>query len=146
MLQTCLGNSIGPVILSLQLTVYYNCFYSYGLTFSNQCLFKMAVCLFLDSMVMWSHYQARQNPGFVEMLNSGSKEESVVTETTCKICNVPKTAQVHHCSKCNRCVFLMDHHQSWTNQCVGYNTIKHFFLFMFYCGLAGFFGVITLIS
>jgi len=38
----------------------------------------------------------------------------------------------------------MDHHCMWTNQCVGYHTLKHFFLFTLYLSLLCLFGVVTI--
>lgn len=39
----------------------------------------------------------------------------------------------------------MDHHCMWTNQCVGYNTMKHFLLFTLYVSLICLFGVCTIL-
>lgn len=38
----------------------------------------------------------------------------------------------------------MDHHCYFTNNCIGYNTLKAFWLFLFYSGLMSFFGVTTI--
>ena len=47
----------------------------------------------------------------------------------------------HHCSICQRCVYKMDHHCPWTNNCVGYLTMKPFLLFLFYVTNLCFFTV-----
>lgn len=46
---------------------------------------------------------------------------------------------MHHCGKCNHCVYKMDHHCPWTDNCVGYLTLKPFILFLFYVSLVCFF-------
>ena len=63
----------------------------------------------------------------------------------CKKCRAIKTPQVHHCRICDRCVFLMDHHCWWTNNCVAYGTIRPFFLFCTYLILLTCVGVPTII-
>jgi len=88
-------------------------------------------------MFKWAHTMARRDPGYVphESLEKQVAEELGVGG--CKKCDtILKTPLVHHCKKCDKCVFLMDHHCMWTNQCVGYGTMKHFYLFVFYLGLA----------
>lgn len=37
----------------------------------------------------------------------------------CEPCGMVKPARSHHCSICQRCVYLMDHHCPWINNCVG---------------------------
>jgi len=50
----------------------------------------------------------------------------------CNLCGSYKVWGTHHCSKCKRCVYKMDHHCPWTDNCVGYLTVKPFLLFLVY--------------
>jgi len=61
----------------------------------------------------------------------------------CRRCGALKVDGVHHCSKCNKCVYKMDHHCPWTDNCVGYINIKPFMLFLFYAALLSLYGVLN---
>jgi palmitoyltransferase len=115
----------------------------YSKTFETGCLANFVVCLILNVMIVWSHYKAsKSDPGFI------TKTEYIQLnscERLCKKCGASKTELVHHCSSCDRCVFLMDHHCWWTNNCVGYNSFKSFYLFSVYVMLLTIFGITTII-
>jgi len=94
-------------------------------------------------------YEAiRQNNKILhEMKENKAKEEEIeryykdkVMEEThdklqeqlkdCKNCKVPKIVRSHHCQICGYCVFKMDHHCPWINNCVGLNNHRYFILFL----------------
>jgi len=48
----------------------------------------------------------------------------------CRHCKQPKPLRAHHCTICGYCVFKMDHHCPWINNCVGQNNHRYFILFL----------------
>lgn len=113
----------------------------------------------INLMAFWSYYTAYSgDPGLIKwehfrerklLMDTKNKEKwrKVEVEKSkppplekgeernkneCHRCGVIRVAGVHHCSKCGRCVYKMDHHCVWTDNCVGWLTIKPFMLFNFY--------------
>ena len=62
----------------------------------------------------------------------------------CEPCKSYKPSRAHHCSQCARCVYLMDHHCPWVNNCIGAGNQKHFVLFLLYTFLAAVYGVVLM--
>jgi palmitoyltransferase len=45
----------------------------------------------------------------------------------CRKCDMNwKPERAHHCSECGQCIFKMDHHCPWINNCVGGKNMKYF--------------------
>jgi hypothetical protein len=54
----------------------------------------------------------------------------------CIRCLKSKPDRCHHCSICNTCILMMDHHCPWLNNCIGFNNYKYFFDTIFYCTIS----------
>mmetsp|Transcript_6087 Transcript_6087/g.8687 ORF Transcript_6087/g.8687 Transcript_6087/m.8687 type:complete len:285 (+) Transcript_6087:79-933(+) len=48
----------------------------------------------------------------------------------CKVCQLTKAFRVHHCSTCERCIYKMDHHCMFINNCVGARNQKMYIQFL----------------
>ncbi|KAG0682394.1 palmitoyltransferase swf1 [Pichia californica] len=52
-------------------------------------------------------------------------------ETQCSTCKFNKPSRSKHCSVCDKCVLMFDHHCVWLNNDVAYYTYRWFLLFLF---------------
>ena len=56
-----------------------------------------------------------------------SQHAHVIENGRCHLCNITISSQrTKHCSVCNKCVHVFDHHCKWLNQCIGQRNYKFF--------------------
>lgn len=69
------------------------------------------------------------------MVTSVKPQSQSLQGSSCLKCQNPKDQHVHHCSRCNTCIYKMDHHCFWVNNCVGLYNQKLYILFLIYIAL-----------
>lgn len=72
--------------------------------------------------------------------------EQVAWVNTCSECDQVKPVRTRHCSVCNRCVFQLDHHSPWINNCVGLDNHRFYLLFLLYTMLGIIYNLMTIIA
>jgi len=68
--------------------------------------------------------------------DAGKAAQEAEQEARCDICDAAKPPDTHHCRRCKRCVYRMDHHCVFLNTCVGAGNHRYFLLFLFWVTLA----------
>lgn len=55
----------------------------------------------------------------------------------CSTCKLLRPPRAFHCSDCDVCVAMHDHHCPWVGTCIGHRNARYFISFLFACSLQG---------
>jgi len=95
------------------------------------------VLLILTPFMWWSYYKAvRGNPGFVKEEPNVIEDMAIgriAIDSVCLTCVNVKPPRSKHCRMCGHCVYEMDHHCGWINNCVGKSNRIFFLGFVTSC-------------
>lgn len=120
-----------PSVLILYLQLSTTLVLYYDRIDSNKTLIKIQIV----SLVLWiSYYLAVITPPGSPPkdfnLSQTESDHQTYWRKWCSKCKQYKPERTHHCKSCGKCVLKMDHHCPWTNNCVGYFNMPHFFRFL----------------
>ena len=91
-------------------------------------------------MALISHVRASiADPGRIAEGMQAPFQSEYMDMKSCEKCEGKETwkpQRAHHCRECGFCVFKMDHHCPWINNCVGYRNMKYFLQFCLYICIA----------
>ncbi|KAH3681556.1 hypothetical protein WICPIJ_007430, partial [Wickerhamomyces pijperi] len=61
-----------------------------------------------------------------------TSKDRELTIRYCQTCYTWRTPRTFHCSKCDSCISLHDHHCIWLNNCVGERNFRYFYNFVMF--------------
>ena len=81
-----------------------------------------------------------------QAMNSHFEYDNIIyyPDTVCRTCRVAKPARSKHCTICNKCVLIQDHHCIWANNCIGLGNYIYFYSFLIDNTLALSYGFVRL--
>lgn len=88
----------------------------------------------MNSLVAWLR-ASLADPGYLP-IDLEKPAEFCGTHRSCRKCKSNwKPERAHHCRQCGQCVFKMDSHCFWINNCVGAANYKYYANFLIYSAL-----------
>jgi hypothetical protein len=115
--------------LFIEISGMYRFYFSRGDYFSTDCLVTMAILFGADILIFESLYKASN----MDCGRAAKYEPDNINDSHKDVCHKCDALRidpfVHHCSQCDHCIELMDHHCGFIGQCVGKGNIKYFIQF-----------------
>ena len=99
---------------------------------------KIKLSYFIVFMALWSYYQTIRTTNELKKLQGAPHVDnkklldSNFLAKQCEHCHYYKPPRVSHCSTCGTCIYKLDHHCIWTQNCIGYRNQRPFILFTLY--------------
>lgn len=116
--------TFGILIPSLCSDTHFTLFVVFGVLYSLHLLFH-TISIVLDPADPNLRYREDRQP--VPEFDR-AKHNHVIENGRCHLCNITISSQrTKHCSVCNKCVAVFDHHCKWLNQCIGQRNYLPFF-------------------
>lgn len=114
--------------------------------------FIFTICwLFFTFYTIIAYFSAAfSDPGYlVEDWNHNNPNTKVDANSEddklyCDKCKITRPLRAHHCKECNKCVLMMDHHCIFTSNCVGFRTLRPYFVFLISFPLDGLFSILMI--
>ena len=91
----------------------------------------------LKKLLSYSHHTEQD-------LIKSTDDEQLSKLRRCDNCDDIKPMSMSHWSKCNVCVYKLDHHCPWTNSCVSLHNLNYFLSMLFYVSVFCFFNLVIL--
>ena len=97
------------------------------------CIVFLVIFHFFLLLFLFTYFKVIfSNPGKPPLYWGFSEDPEQRKRRFCMICNNFKPERCHHCSTCQQCVLVMDHHCQWLNNCIGFKNRKIFILLLMY--------------
>jgi palmitoyltransferase ZDHHC9/14/18 len=145
------GNLKALLILIVFITCTYSTFKAFFSTYENNFEIEVFKTRFLVLLIMFSFFLCKtilQDPGvlprskhfdllqwqkdytYTPKIKNISVNNRIFHSKFCETCQIWRPPRTSHCSLCNYCIFLFDHHCPWIGTCIGPRNYKSFVLFI----------------